>query len=301
MFLNKLFKKHEDYTRQISEARKQICEADAIMIGIGSGLSEAGGLDYTKSHLVKEYFKDYYRMGYRHLNELQEMYAHITDENAKAYWGYWARYIKYIGYEFEVGNAYKDLLRLVRNRNYFICTTNVDAQAQKAGFKAESIFSMQGDCRFLICNKPCCDKVYESEELLDPIIKSMGGNLEINANKIPRCPYCGNYLVPNVATGQEINREKETTYRVEQEAYAAFVQEYREKKVVFLELGVGTSMSQAIRLPFEEMTRQYVHAKLIRMNKNEAGLPQDLEKKGISIQMDLEEAVAELASGVISM
>lgn len=286
MFLKELFKRNEDFTSQIKEARTWIKEADALVVIIGEGVSAAGGIDDMKPHVVKEYFKDYYRMGYRSLTELQEMYSQITDANAKAYWGYWARYIKYIGYEKEIGNGYRDLLRLIRNKNYFIYTTNVDARVQRAGFEEDRVFAPMGDCRWLKCSKACCNKLYESKELLEPMIKSMGGNLEVAGNKVPRCQYCGEYLIPNIEFTECMNIEECCK---------------EEGKVVYLELGVDLARSALLRTYLEEKVRQSANTQLVRINKKEAELPDDLSAKTIGIKMDLEEAIANLASGVVSM
>lgn len=314
MPFKKLFRRHQDFSIQINQAREWLMQADAIVIGIGAGLSASGGLDYTKSHLVKEYFTDYYRMGYRSLNELQGMYSHITDENAKAYWGYWARYIKYIAEERAVENGYRDLLRLIRNREYFILTTNIDSQVQKAGFEIERVFAPQGDSRWLQCSQACCNKLYASGELLDPMIKSMNGNLEVSGNKIPRCPHCGACLIPNIDLKTEGQGSKQASYLEKgneyfineqyienHKAYMDFIKQYNKQSLVFLELGVGTSQSIAIRTFFENMANQHTTTKLIRINHKEAEIPSVLSEKAISLKMDLEEAIGEIASGVVSL
>ena len=307
VFLEKLFKKHEDYTEQITKARQWILEADAIAVYIGSGLSAAGGLDDKKSRLVKEYFRDYYRMGYRSLKELQEMYAHMTEQNAKAYWGYWARYIKEIAYQFELSNGYKDLLRLMRNREYFICTTNIDGQVQKAGFEANRIWSLKGDCRFLKCSQACCPKAYESKELLDGIIKSMGGNLEVQANKIPRCPHCGMYLIPDVEMDCLVESIGDSQGQLE--AYKRFIEKHKNEKIVLLELGIESRDLIQLASRDDRVWGETSCVQLVKMNNSKDYLKGEsynesankLKDEMISIKMDLEEAMSQLASGIISM
>lgn len=307
MILEKLLKKHKDYSQEIIAIRKWLGEADAIVVGIGGGLSASGGIDYDKSRLVKDYFSDYFRMGYRKISELEEMYADISSQNAKAYWGFWARYIREINYNTDVGNGYKDLLRLLRHKNYFIYTTNIDGQVQKTGFDEARVFAYRGDIRYLKCSKPCCHKAYESKDLLDGMIKSMHGNLEITPNKVPRCQYCGEYLIPD----KDIARhnidvklsEDERDYgdREAVEAYRGFIESNKQGKMVFLELGAGTKRPELIRTPFENMTKEYENAKLIRINKKEARIPEELIQKAISIEADLEEILGEMASGIVSM
>lgn len=307
MILEKLFKKHKDYSEEAAMARKWLNEADAIVVGIGGGLSASAGIDYDKSRIVKDNFGDYYRMGYRKISELEEMYQYISSQNAKAYWGFWARYIREINYKTEVGNGYKDLLRLLRNKNYFIYTTNIDGQVQKVGFDEHRIFSYRGDIRFLKCSKPCCHKSYESRELLDGMIKSMCGNLEIVGNKVPRCQYCGEYLVPDKDMSRHnidvklVESEKDYGDSEAAEAYRGFIESNKQGKIVFLELGAGTKTPQLIREPFENMTREYEGAKLIRINKKEAQVSEILKEKSMSIEGDLEDIIGEIASGIVSM
>ena len=294
MLLQKLFGKKSDYTSEINAARQWLHEADAIIIGIGDGLSAASGLDSTKRHIVREYFVDYYRMGYKSLAEIHNMYRTITDENAKAYWGYWARYIKYISYERAVGNGYRDLLRLVRNKNYMIYTSNIDSQVQKTGFEENRIFAPLGDGRYLRCSIGCCNKRYESLELLEPMIRSMEGNLEIKANKIPRCLHCGAYLIPEI---QEEPSHKELDG--EGKVFYDFIQKYRLNKIIFMDLGMNPS--DEMKRFFEVKTKQYEKAHLISIYEKEVQLSEQLGDKAINIQMNLEEAIAELASGFVSL
>lgn len=295
MFFTKLFKPPVDYSAELSKARKMILEAEALLVGVGSGLSASGGMDYNNHRLVKKILPDYHRMGYKKLPELQEMYANIMNENAKAYWGYWARVIKYIRYEAEVGNGYKDLNRLIRNKNYFIYTTNQDGQLEKAGFDMARIMRAHGDYEKLQCKTPCCDRVYDVESLLDPMIKTLGGNLEIEANKIPRCPHCGDYLIPNI----KINAQYVDTMKQQKETYLKFIEEYRTKKMVLIELGVGkeNEISQIFKGLMEDMKE----AELIRINLEKK--PDLIKWQGrcIEIEGDLNPMIAELASGVVSL
>lgn len=309
MFFKGLFKKKVDITEEITKAKIWLNQADVIVVGIGAGLSATSGIDYIKSYLTKEYFPDYYRMGYKKLDELCTMYSTISDENAKAYWGFWGRYIKSIGYDTEVGNGYKDLLRLIRNREYLIYTTNYDGQVQKTGFKQELITSLRGDCRQLICKQLCCDKLYDSSDLLEAMIKSMKGNLEVSGNKVPRCPHCGGYLVPNLGeyntenVDKIINSEKmeNNTAQISKIINIPLETLSEDFKVVCLELGVGQSGANPIKKRFDQLINQYPNVKLIRMNKEIGEAPKELEDKVIHIAADLEEAIAELASGVVSL
>ena len=139
------------------------------------------------------------------------------------------------------------------------------------------------------------------------MIKSMHGNLEITANKVPRCQYCGEYLIPDkdmsrhnidvkLSEGERDYGDSEAV-----EAYRGFIESNKQGKMVFLELGAGTKKPELIRTPFENMTKEYEGAKLIRINKKEAQIPEELAQKSMSIQADLEELIGEMASGIVSM
>ncbi len=43
---------------------------------------------------------------------------------------------------------YKELLKLIQDRDYFVITTNVDAQFEKAGFSMERFFAIQAITAF---------------------------------------------------------------------------------------------------------------------------------------------------------
>jgi NAD-dependent SIR2 family protein deacetylase len=57
-----------------------------------------------------------------------------------------------------------DLLALVRDKDYFVLTTNVDHQFQKAGFDKRRLFYTQGDYGLWQCSVPCHQKTYDNEE-----------------------------------------------------------------------------------------------------------------------------------------
>lgn len=295
MLLEKIFKRTKDYSAEAEKVRSLLNKADAIVVGIGSGLSESGGLEYENQRFVKKIFPDYHRMGYRKLSELNQMYYDISDVNAKAFWGYWARFIKAVRYEAEVGNGYRDLLRLIRNRNYFVYTTNTDGQVQKAGFEPDRVYASEGDYAQLQCKRACCDKLYESGDLLEGMIHSMGGNLEIAGNRIPRCPYCGDYLVPHIRHDASFI----DTTLARMESYNNFINKYKDSKLVILELGVApnSGMSEA----FNKLIKENKEAKLIRMNNEDSPISDELKAQITTITGDLDAIVAELAVGVVSL
>lgn len=131
-------------------------EADAVIIGAGAGLSTSAGFVYTGERFEKHFhdfaekyhFSDMYSGGFYPFDTLEE------------YWVYWSRYIWINRYTPAPKPVYEDLLGLVKNKDYFVLTTNVDHQFQNAGFDKHRLFYTQGDYGLFQCNKPCCQKTY---------------------------------------------------------------------------------------------------------------------------------------------
>lgn len=125
-----------EYMKEILKIKELIKNADYILIGAGAGLSASAGIEYTGkrfkdnfSEFIKKYnFTDMYTSGF---------YDFETEEEK---WAYWAKhmYINCIG--MEATKLYKDILKLVENKEYFVITTNVDEQFYKSGFDENRIF-----------------------------------------------------------------------------------------------------------------------------------------------------------------
>ena len=84
-------------------------------------------------------------------------------ESLEEHWAYWSRYI-YINYYMDVDNGtYQGFFKLVKDKDYFVLTTNVDHQFQKAGFDKHRLFYTQGDYGLFQCSQPCCQETYDNE------------------------------------------------------------------------------------------------------------------------------------------
>lgn len=116
---------------QICRLKKEIEEADAIMIGAGAGLSTSAGFTYSGERFQK-YFSDFEEKYGFH-----DMYSggfYVMRVEPEISWAYWARNIYINRYMKAAKPVYERLLTLVKEKDYFVITTNVDHQFQKAGF-----------------------------------------------------------------------------------------------------------------------------------------------------------------------
>ena len=151
MFLrSQICKYTETYSDNIKKLKNEINNADAIIIGAGAGLSTSAGFIYAGSRFevnfsdfIEKYgFKDMYSGGFYSFDSLEE------------YWAYWSRYVYINRYKDTDNGTYRSLFELVKDKDYFVLTTNVDHQFQKAGFDKHKLFYTQGDYELFQCSAP---------------------------------------------------------------------------------------------------------------------------------------------------
>ena len=128
------------YSEQIERLKQEIKSADAVVIGAGAGMSTSAGFSYSGERF-QQYFSDFEAKYGFHDMYSGGFYPYDTLEE---YWAWWSRMILVNRYEAGVGKPYRDLLELVKDKDYFVITTNVDHQFQLAGFDKKRLFYTQG-------------------------------------------------------------------------------------------------------------------------------------------------------------
>lgn len=264
-------------TRQVAEL---LTEADAIVVGAGSGMSAAAGFTYDGERF-ETYFKDFIK----HYG-LTDMYSagFYPFQTLEEKWAYWSRHIYYNRYDVAAGKPYLDLYTILKERNYFVLTTNVDHQFQLTGFSEERIFAAQGDYGLFQCARACHKKLYDNEAAVRAMVECQR-NFRIPEKLIPRCPVCGGAMEVNLRCD---------SYFVEDAAwekacgrYQDFIKKNSDKKIVFLELGVGGNTPGIIKYPFWQMTDQKEKAHYVCINRGEAWGPKDIEAKSFYFDDDI--------------
>lgn len=275
---------------EINFATEAIKNADRILIGIGSGISAAGGLSYTDPELAKRWYPEYFSLGKHSISEIMGDFwpTTISDKNAVAYWGFWAQHIHHIRYEAKALQPYQDLFDIVRDKDYFLCSTNVDGQLEKAGFDKRKIFAPQGDYALFQCEKPCSQDVYDNKAMIDTMLENMVSPLDISKQDIPHCPRCGRFLIPNLRCDFRFVGKP---HMENLKAYQEFLDKSEDNKLVLLELGVGFNTPGIIRLPFERITAEYANANLIRVNFEDASVNPIIQNRSISIMEDIQQVL----------
>lgn len=276
------------FSERILTARRRIDEADAIVIGAGAGLSAAAGLDYSGPKFRKE-FADYIdKYGFPDLYS-SSFYDFPTEEER---WARWARHIDYARFRPDAFPLYRDLLELVKDKNYFVITTNVDGQFRKAGFSPEKIFEVQGDYGLMQCAVGCHNKVYSDKSTVEDILEH-SHDLTVDPAYIPVCPVCGGNMDVHVRKNQYFVQDDE--WNKSAMHYESFMSRYAGKgRVVLLELGVGFNTPAIIRYPFEQVTFSNPSATLIRLNSEYPSGPKETVVRTISFTENIDEVINKL-------
>lgn len=283
MFLRNLITTStESCSEQINRLKNEIKNADAIVIGAGAGMSTSAGLTYDGERFEK-YFPDFHKK-----YGISDMYSggFYPYETLEEYWAWWSRHIYINRYDITAGKPYMDLLNIVKDKDYFVLTTNVDHQFQLAGFDKKRLFYTQGDYGLWQCSRACHDKTYDNEETVRLMIKTQK-NMKIPSDLIPKCPVCGAPMTMNLRCDNSFVQDN--GWYSAASRYEDFIRRHKESHLLFLELGVGSNTPVIIKFPFWQMTAKNPKAIYACVNHGEAYCPQQIKKQSICFDMDIAE------------
>lgn len=276
-------------------------EADAIIIGAGAGLSTSAGFTYVGGRF-RQYFQDFgEKYGFKDMYS-GGFYPYRTLEE---HWAYWSRYIYINRYMNAPKPVYEKLYELVRDKDYFVLTTNVDHCFQKAGFDKHRLFYTQGDYGLFQCSKPCHQETYDNEKVIREMVTAQGykivsdgalflpegvsPKMAVPMELVPHCPKCGRPMSMNLrADGTFVEDEG---WHIAAERYSDFLRRHRNLRVLFLELGVGMNTPGIVKYPFWQMTAENPAAVYACINYGEAYVPDEIKKKSICINGDIGEVL----------
>ena len=279
----------------IQRLKSEIETADAIVIGAGAGLSTAAGLTYSGERFER-YFSDFKeRFG------ITDMYSGgfypFPDDETR--WAWWARHIYYNRYIEAPEPVYQKFFELVRDKDYFVITTNVDHQFQRAGFDKKRLFYTQGDYGLFQSVNPSIRKTYDNEEWVMQAMEAQGFIkdaegvfhipqsgvvMKIPAALIPKSMDDGSPLTMNLRADDSFV-EDEGWHRASA-AYSDFIRRHENLHTLYFEIGVGANTPVIIKYPFWQMTNDNPKAVYACLNYNEAFCPKQIEKQSICLDGD---------------
>ena len=267
--------------------RSALDSADAVVIGAGAGLSTSAGFEYSGERFEK-YFSDFAEKYGFHDMYSGGFYPYSTPEE---HWAYWSRYIFVNRYTDAPKPVYGDLLELVRDKDYFVITTNVDHCFQKAGFDKRRLFYTQGDYGLFQCSVPCDIDTYDNEETIRRMVSEQK-DMRIPSELVPKCPKCGQPLTMNLRSDDKFVEDE--GWLAAAARYENFLKEKQDENVLFLELGVGYNTPAIIKYPFWRMTARNPRAAYACINFGESLCPTEIERRSICIDGDIGRVLSDL-------
>ncbi|URZ05190.1 SIR2 family NAD-dependent protein deacylase [Clostridium felsineum] len=280
----------ELYKEKLYTISQKINEAEVIIVGGASGMSTAAGYNWYKTdENFLKYFSGFAEK-YNIDNIFNGFYYRFSTKEER--WAYITTLIKFV-YDSKVGKPYMDLLQLLKDKEYFIVTTNQDTQFLKI-FPEGKVAAIQGDLRYFQCSQPCHDKVYFNKEQIEKMYGSIK-ETRMPTKLIPICPKCGKDLEPWVRSFQFLEG---SLYKSELNKYREYLRKSINKKVLFLELGVGTMTPMFIKEPFWRMTYSWKDASYISINPKDAVIPLEIEKKGLAVNEDIAKVLHDLVLNI---
>ena len=264
----------------IERLREALDTADAVVIGAGAGLSASAGLTYSGERFER-YFSDF-----RDKYGIRDMYSggFFPFDGPEEHWAWWSRQIMVNRYERAPKPVYDALLNLVKGRDYFVLTTNVDHQFQLAGFDKKRLFYTQGDYGLWQCSGPCHQETYENEETVRRMFAEQK-DMRVPSALVPYCPRCGRPMTMNLRCDNTFVQDKgwyEAAGR-----YGDFLRRHTGTRVLLLELGVGGNTPVIIKYPFWKMAMQDKNITYACINQEEAYAPRELQKRSVCIAEDI--------------
>ena len=277
-----------DYWTQIERLKNVLENTETIVVGAGAGLSASAGFTYDGERF-RENFSDFEdKYGFH------DMYAgaFCRYDTPEEHWAYWSRFITVNRYMDAPKPVYKELLDMIRNKDYFVITTNVDHCFQKAGIDKKRLFYTQGDYGLFQCSEPCCQETFENEKDVREMVERQE-DMRIPSELLPVCPHCGRPMTMNLRSDNSFVEDEGWHRAAEQ--YENFLRTRKNMPILFLELGVGYNTPGIIKYPFWQMTAENPKATYACINYGEAVCPKEIEKQSICIDGDIRKVFLHLS------
>lgn len=290
----------------LDELRAALDQAETVLVGAGAGLSTSAGFSYGGA-TFRRYFSDFeekygfhdmYTGGFTQFASLEEQ------------WAYWSRMIFLNRYRDPPKPVYQNLLELVKDKDYFVLTTNVDHCFQKTKFDKRRLFYTQGDYGLWQCPKPCHNKTYDNEEIVYQMVEAQGFRITdegleipngvalkmvVPTELVPRCPVCGRPMSMNLRADNTFVQD-DGWYAAAQR-YEEFVQRHKNTPIFYLELGVGMNTPGIIKYNFWQQAYENPKATYACVNRGQAFAPRELDGRSICVDGDIAAALEGLGKG----
>ena len=292
------------YEEQVRKLKEKIQNAEAIVLGAGAGLSTAAGLSYSGERFQK-YFFDFAKK-----YPIRDIYSggFFPFESTEEFWAWWSRSIYFNRYIDAPSDVYGNLKKIVEGKDYFVLTTNVDHQFQRAGFEKKRLFYTQGDYGLFQSSRPTVAKTYDNQEIVEKMLEAQGfvrdneGIFQLSEDKllkmsiptelIPICPDDGLPMTMNLRTDESF--VEDAGWKMATKRYQDFLHSHKGKHVLYWELGVGMNTPVIIKFPFWQYTEENPNAYYACLNLGEAGCSREISERSICLNADIGQVLRDL-------
>ncbi|QIZ50511.1 NAD-dependent protein deacetylase of SIR2 family [Dickeya zeae] len=266
----------------LQRIRNLLASCDAILIGAGAGLTASAGIDYLDEKAFSRYFQgwvnkgftaQYELMGYRNWTQLEK-------------WGYYKTHLSYVYYSQPFNQLYRALYQLVKNKDYFVMTSNVDGHFYKNGFDRSKLYAPQGDYGLIQCTKPCSQDVWDIKPFLDRMEPYFDKKQQIltSTKGVPKCPHCGSDMFVHVRVDNSFIDEIHVS---ERQKLLDWLEGANKKNLLIFDLGSGFNTPMVIRIPMERITQALPNSTLVRINSHHVETSLELGERYIPIKSDI--------------
>ena len=229
-------------------------------------------------------------------------------ESPEEFWAWWSRHIYFNRYVDAPSDVYGNLKKIVEGKDYFVLTTNVDHQFQRAGFEKERLFYTQGDYGLFQSSRPTVEKTYDNQEIVEKMLEAQGfvrndeGIFQLPEDKklkmsiptelIPICPDDGLPMAMNLRVDE--NFVEDAGWKMAAKRYQDFLHSHKGKHVLYWELGVGMNTPVIIKFPFWRYTDENPNAYYACLNLGEAGCSREISDRSICLNADIGQVLRDL-------
>ena len=292
------------YEEQVRKLKEKMQNVEAIVLGAGSGLSTAAGFTYSGERFQK-YFFDFAKK-----YPIRDIYSggFFPFESQEEFWAWWSRHIYFNRYIDAPSDVYGNLKKIVEGKDYFVLTTNVDHQFQRAGFEKERLFYTQGDYGLFQSSRPTVAKTYDNQKIVEKMLEAQGFvrdnagifqlpegktlKMSIPTELIPVCPDDGLPMTMNLRTDESF--VEDTGWKMAAKRYQDFLHSHKGKHVLYWELGVGMNTPVIIKFPFWRYTEENPNAYYACLNLGEAGCSREISERSICMNADIGQVLRDL-------
>lgn len=259
-----------------------LAASERVLVGAGAGLSVAAGIDYGDKVTFAREFPDLARRGFSASYEFIGRRLPPT-----ICWSYWARHVLDARFSDRTSAVYAQLHDLLRGKDVFVMTSNVDALFARHGFDEAQIFTPQGDFARMQCramrSATCREATWPSRPILERIVAALDPvTREVtDAGVIPACPHCGGEVFLNVRESADF---VEAPYVEGAQRLNAWLRQAVTAPVLVLEIGAGFNTPGVIRYPLEHFVAHHAGARFVRVNPQHAEVPEELADRSLSMR-----------------